>query len=168
MTLAIAAIVVWIGLGALNVMLARWLPERQARIVVPIIFGLTLALGALLATGSETALVLAGIIFLQNLPEGFNAYRELIGAGRITSRRILGMFCLLVLLGPLGAGVGHLALAEAQGLLGAIMLFAAGGILYLVFEDIAPQAVLANRHAPPLGAVAGFMLGLAGHLIVTG
>lgn len=128
----------------------------------------SLALGALLATGSETALVLAGIIFLQNLPEGFNAYRELIGAGRMTSRRILGMFCLLVLLGPLGAGVGHLALAEAQGLLGAIMLFAAGGILYLVFEDIAPQAVLANRHAPPLGAVAGFMLGLAGHLIVTG
>ena len=44
MTLAIAAIVVWIGLWALNVMLARWLPERQARIAVPIIFGLTLVL----------------------------------------------------------------------------------------------------------------------------
>ena len=39
MTLAITGIVVWIGLWALNVMLARLLNERQARIVVPIIFG---------------------------------------------------------------------------------------------------------------------------------
>jgi ZIP family zinc transporter len=45
------------------------------------------------------------------------------------------------------------------------MLFAAGGILYLIFEDIAPQAALRNRHAPPLGAVAGFLLGLAGQLM---
>ena len=44
MTLAIIGIVVWIGLWALNVMLARWLTERKARIVVPIIFGLTLVL----------------------------------------------------------------------------------------------------------------------------
>ena len=39
------------------------------------------------------------------------------------------------------------------------------GILYLIFEDIAPQAALRNRHAPPLGAVAGFLLGLAGQLM---
>lgn len=59
MTLAIAAIVVWIGLWALNVMLARWLPERQARIVVPIIFGLTLVLVVeLLVTGLKVPFVI--------------------------------------------------------------------------------------------------------------
>ena len=59
MTLAIAAIVVWIGLWALNVMLARWLPERQARIVVPIIFGLTLVLVVeLIVTGLKVPFVI--------------------------------------------------------------------------------------------------------------
>ena len=48
------------------------------------------------------------------------------------------------------------------------MLFASGGILYLIFEDIAPQARLERRWSPPLGAVAGFVLGLVGHLLLTG
>lgn len=48
------------------------------------------------------------------------------------------------------------------------MLFAAGGILYAVFEDIAPQVVLENERAPPMGAVLGFVLGVAGHLLTTG
>lgn len=126
----------------------------------------SLALGALLATGSETALVLAAIIFLQNLPEGFNAFRELTSVARLPARRVLTVFCLLVLLGPMAAASGHLWLSQLQAVLGGIMLFAAGGILYIVFEDIAPQAVLENRHAPPLGAVAGFSLGLAGQLLV--
>ena len=46
------------------------------------------------------------------------------------------------------------------------MLLSAGGILYLIFEDIAPQAPLERAWAPPLGAVAGFTLGLVGHLLI--
>lgn len=46
------------------------------------------------------------------------------------------------------------------------MLFAAGGILYLTFQDIAPQVRLDRHWAPPLGAVGGFLLGLAGSFIV--
>ena len=48
------------------------------------------------------------------------------------------------------------------------MLFAAGGILYLTFEDIAPEARLDRHWAPPLGAVGGFLLGMAGHGLVGG
>jgi len=47
------------------------------------------------------------------------------------------------------------------------MLFAAGGILYSVFQDIAPQAKLDRHWLPALGAIAGFMLGLAGHMIIS-
>jgi ZIP family zinc transporter len=47
--------------------------------------------------------------------------------------------------------------------LAAIMLFAAGGILYLIFQDIAPQARLERHWGPPLGAVAGFLMGMLGH-----
>lgn len=42
------------------------------------------------------------------------------------------------------------------------MLSAAGEILYLTFQDLAPQAKLDRHWAPPLGAVAGFLLGLIG------
>jgi ZIP family zinc transporter len=55
-------------------------------------------------------------------------------------------------------------LASNTAVLGAIMLFAAGGIVYLLFEDVAPQVRLERRWSPPLGAVAGFALGLAGSL----
>ena len=44
--------------------------------------------------------------------------------------------------------------------------FAAGGIFYLILEHIAPQAKLAYHWAPPLGAVFGFMLGMAGPALV--
>jgi ZIP family zinc transporter len=46
------------------------------------------------------------------------------------------------------------------------MLFAAGGILYSVFQDLAPQARLARHWGPPLGAVLGFALGIAGHMLI--
>ena len=49
----------------------------------------------------------------------------------------------------------------------AIMLFASGGILYLLFQDIAPQSRLKNHWAPPLGAVIGFCLALFCEMIVT-
>jgi ZIP family zinc transporter len=46
------------------------------------------------------------------------------------------------------------------------MMLAAGGILYLIFQDIAPAARLEKAWAPPLGAVLGFLTGLAGHLLI--
>ncbi|MEQ8354259.1 MAG: hypothetical protein RH942_01870 [Kiloniellaceae bacterium] len=126
----------------------------------------SLALGATLATQRSVGLLLAGLIALQNLPEGFNAFRELRAAGRLRRPAILASFCALVLLGPLAAAIGHLWLRDLHALLGAIMLFAAGGIFYLIFEDIAPQAKLERHWAPPLGAVAGFMLGMLGQALV--
>ena len=64
--------------------------------------------------------------------------------------------CLLTLLGPLAGLSAYVFLADLPAVLGAIMLSSAGGIVYLMFQDIAPQAHL-NRHwAPPLGAVLGF------------
>ena len=61
----------------------------------------------------------------------------------------------------------YFVLTEDHALMGGIMLFASGGILYLVFEDVAPQAKLEKHWMPALGAIFGFVLGLAGHLAVT-
>lgn len=123
-----------------------------------------MALGALIATEAPAAILLAALIFLQNLPEGFAAHDEIRASTRMGSRRIILLFGLLALGGPLCAAAGLLVLAAQPGLLGAIMLFAAGGILYLIFQDLAPAARLERAWVPSLGAVGGFMLGLAGHL----
>lgn len=121
-----------------------------------------IALGAAMALGSHNALLLALLMGLQNLPEGFNAYRELRRASHLGNRQILLLFSLVALLGPLAGFSGYLWLAPYPEVVGAIMLFASGGILYSVFQDIAPQVRLERHWSPPLGAVAGFLLGMLG------
>lgn len=156
---------------ALDVALSRSeTPASQLAAMLSDFVPEALALGATFAQGAHGgAFLLAGLIALQNLPEGFNAYREMrAGGGAPGSARLLSTFVLLALLGPVAGGAGYLWLSEARGLVAAIMLFAAGGILYAVFEDIAPQAHVENEWAPPLGAVLGFILGVAGHLLTSG
>lgn len=125
-----------------------------------------LAMGAMLTEHRHAGVLLAILIALQNLPEGFNAYRELQAAHRRNPVSLVAAFVLLVPLGPVAAWVGMTALATHPATLSAIMLFAAGGILYLTFQDIAPQVRLDRHWAPPLGAVGGFSLGLAGSFLV--
>lgn len=125
-----------------------------------------MALGALLADNLQLAILLAGLIALQNLPEGFNAFRELSANPAQSPRRLMLLFVCMVPLGPLSAYLGMAVLGGYPQVLGATMMFSAGGILYLLFEDVAPQVPLDQKWNPPLGAVAGFMLGLAGHLFI--
>jgi len=123
-----------------------------------------LALGALISGSYEAAVLVAMLIALQNLPESFNAMRELNTDSGRNSRRLLGLFVLMVPLGPLAAFAGLMLPNWADPHLGAVMMAASGGILYLMFQDIAPQIPLERSFAPPLGAIAGFALGLAGHI----
>jgi len=135
----------------LAAMLADFVPE-------------SLALGAAFALGGEGAMLLAGLMALQNLPEGFNAYRELNSSTAYSRSRIILMFTGMALLGPVAGVSGYLWLADYPSLVAAIMLFAAGGILYSVFQDIAPQAKLDKHWAPSFGALLGFVLGIVGHM----
>lgn len=125
-----------------------------------------IAMGAALASGEPIGVLLALLIALQNLPEGFNAFREMKSAGMRSVRRTLMAFWLLVLLGPACAFLGFAVLSDHPPLVGAIMIFASGGIIYLMFQDIAPQAVLKHHWGPALGAVLGFLVGLAGQLVI--
>lgn len=128
----------------------------------------SLALGGVFAVGAPTAPLLAVLIGVQNLPEGFNAYRELMSIEGTHSRRILLLMGLLVPIGPILAICGWLFLSRYTHVLGAAMLIASGGILYLIFQDIAPQSRLKNHWLPPLGAVSGFGVGLLGLLLISG
>lgn len=139
--------------GQLVAMLSDFIPEA-------------IALGAAFAAGEQTGLLLAGLIFLQNVPEGFNAFEEISNSAKIPAKRIVMVFGLLALAGPAAGLSGYYLLSGNDGVMGALMLFASGGILYLIFEDIAPQAKLDSRWIPALGAVAGFLLGLIGKMLV--
>lgn len=125
-----------------------------------------LALGAAFALNSAGAVLLAILITLQNLPEGFNAYHELCDSNKKRSTSIIVLFCFFALLGPIMGLTGHFFLSNAPQTVAAIMLFAAGGILYLIFQDIAPEAKLEHHWIPSLGAVAGFLLGIIGKMLI--
>lgn len=120
-----------------------------------------IALGALFAHEPRLGLMLAVLIGAQNLPEGFNAYRELTQA-RSTSRSALVSLFLVGFLGPLAALLGYILLQGHPQVTAGMMTFAAGGILYLVFQVIAPLSKMQRHWAPPLGAVMGFVVGMIG------
>jgi ZIP family zinc transporter len=126
----------------------------------------SIALGALIASDPSLGVVLALFIGLQNLPEGFNAYREMIDQSHMGISGVLWILSAATLVGPVCGLLGFLLLSNAPATTGIVMMFAAGGILYLVFQDIAPQAKLSRHWAPPLGAVLGFALGLVGELML--
>lgn len=139
--------------GQLVAMLADFIPEAMA-------------LGAGFATGAKTGLLLAILIGLQNVPEGFNAYRELKSGGDSSPKNILGKFVGIGLLGPVAGLLGYYWLSDHPQILGGVVIFASAGILYLIFQNIAPQVKLERRWLPPVGAVLGFLLGVIGNMVV--
>jgi len=134
-------------------MLADFIPEA-------------LALGATFVIDKKVAPLLAGLMALQNLPEGFNAFREIKTASDYSPKKIIVLFMLIALLGPLAGLSGYWLLSGYQELVAAIMLFAAGGITYIIFQDIAPQAKLESHWSPPIFALLGFLLGLVGQQLI--
>jgi zinc transporter, ZIP family len=82
------------------------------------------------------------------------------------SARVLLFMALLIPIGPLMAICGSMYFSGNSYALGAVMLLASGGLLYIVFQDIAPQSRLDKHWFPPLGAVLGFSVGLLGNLLI--
>lgn len=118
-----------------------------------------ISLGALFAVNPSVAILLAVFIAAQNLPEGFNAYRELRFAQVSARKALWGLFG-VSFFGPIAAISGYWWLSDAPKVTAMIMSCAAGGILYLVFQDIAPQARMRRHWTPALGAVFGFIVGM--------
>jgi ZIP family zinc transporter len=136
-----------------NAMLTDFVPEA-------------ISLGALIASGSADAALLAFFIGAQNLPESFNAFREIMDAGKRRPARVMISFFALAALGPLAVLAGYLFLSDMPMVTGSIMMAAAGGILVLMFQDIAVKAHLKYSQAPSLAALGGFALGIVAMALV--
>lgn len=156
-----------IGFMALDILLKKTnTPASQLAAMLADFIPESIALGAAFAIGGSSSYLLAGLIALQNIPEGFNAYRELRCSPNFSTSKILFIFIGLAALGPIAGVSGFLWLTNYHHAVAAIMLFASGGILYSIFQDIAPQVKLEKHWFPPMGAVFGFLLGLLGFMWV--
>lgn len=124
-----------------------------------------LALGAVFTQDHRLGVLLATFIGAQNLPEGFNAFREMTTVG-IRSRVALMTLLAVSLLGPVAACTGYFLLQDQATVTASIMTFAGGGIMYLIFQDIAPQSRIRNHWIPALGAVLGFAVGMIGKQLI--
>jgi zinc transporter, ZIP family len=122
-------------------------------------------LGVAAAAGSGVAYLLAGLMALQNMPEGFSAYHEMHESEKLQGW-LWVIFLSTPLLGPIAAGLGFAWLSESKETIGLLMLFCSGGILYLIFQDIAPRAYLKHHNFPAIGAVSGFLLGMIGTMLI--
>lgn len=121
----------------------------------------SIALGATYATHRETAILLSIFIGLQNLPEAFNAFEDLKKSG-FQKNLILKIFFLLSFCGIIGALIGSYTLTDKPQITALLMVFASGGILYLLFQDIIPESKLKNSYVTSLGASLGFLIGIIG------
>ena len=108
----------------------------------------------------DAALVLAILIGLHNIPEGMAVSVPLISGGMARPKAVLisalsGIPTVIgALLGFLLGEIGAMGLALSLG-------FASGAMLYVVFGEILPQAILLyHSKLPAFSAIAGMLVGL--------
>ena len=108
----------------------------------------------------SAALILAVLIGLHNIPEGMAVSVALISGGMAKWKAVLitassGIPTILgALLGYLVGDIGILGLALSLG-------FASGAMLYVVFGEILPQAILMyHSKLPAFSAIVGMLVGL--------
>jgi len=120
----------------------------------------SIAMGAVFLHNSQLGILLAIIIGIQNFPEAFNAYPDL--KSRYSPSKCLLILFLLSFSGLVSALAGYYFLSGKPLVIGALMLFSSGGIIYLIFQDIAPLSSIKNNWIPALGACFGFLVGMIG------
>jgi ZIP family zinc transporter len=125
----------------------------------------SIVLGAVFATDTATATLLSIFIGLQNLPEAFNAFRDVVLNG-LSVKTTLVIFFFLSFLGIIGALLGHFLLSNLPQITAHLMIFASGGILYLSFQDIIPETKLQNSYVISLGGTLGFLIGIIGEKLI--
>ena len=171
--LSIPEVVFWFSCGGLafmvlDILLARSnSPASQLAAMLSDFLPEAAALGAAFAVGGESGVLLAILMTVQNVPEAFNAYREITATGKLTGRQVVFAFFAMSFLGPTFGLVGYFWLSGYPVVISAIMLVASGGILYAIFQDIAVQVPLKQNWRPPLGALGGFLVGLIGQMLLT-
>ncbi len=134
--------------------------------------GLPLAIGALLDGIPEQAVLGIGLagghgvsaallvaIFVSNLPESVGSSADMLSGGR-SKRSVLTLWLAVSVVCALATGLGYLVSDVASPeLRGAIDGFAAGALLTMLIDSMAPEALKKARDYAGLVTVVGFAVG---------
>lgn len=113
---------------------------------------------AFAAGGPELGIPIALAIGIQNIPEGFAAAAPLLPLG-VSTGRTLGIAALTGLVEPPAALAAYAAFDVASVLLAGALAFAAGAMLYVVVDELIPEAHARGYQATATGAlVVGFVV----------
>ncbi len=125
--------------------------------------GMAVGLAFALAAKNESSVLLASAIALavgmgiQNFPEGAAISLPIRQAGR-SRGRAFACGAASGVVEPVFGLVTVLIAGTAQLLLPWLLSFAAGAMLYVVVEELIPEAHLGNSHIGTLGVMIGFLL----------
>ena len=125
----------------------------------------SIALGALFVYDHNVGILLAIFIAFQNFPESFNSYIELRNSNFSKYKSLIILFC-LSFIGVVFSLFGYYFLKDTYEITSALMIFAAGGILYLIFQDIAPSIRVKNSRFLAMGVNLGFIIGMLSEALV--
>lgn len=156
--------VFWLLLGSISFMLLDMLIEKHggkaSQILANALDSLPESIGIGAVFAGKNWLLLILLFGLQNITEGFNGFNEL-RSGRVSTKKNFFLQFLATISGPIGGVIGFLFLKGHQELVSGLFMFSAGGILYLIFQNIAPLAHRERHWIPTLGTAVGFALSLA-------
>ncbi|ABR50343.1 zinc/iron permease [Alkaliphilus metalliredigens QYMF] len=117
-----------------------------------------LAIGAGLEASPELGIAIAVAIALHNIPEGL-AMAGPLKAGGLSSMKIFLFTLVAGLMTPLGTAIGLLFFRISPVFIGGSLAFAAGAMIYIVNDELIPQANAMSSHLANAGLIAGLLLG---------
>ena len=121
-----------------------------------------MALGiSIIAGGGIVNPVLIAAIFISNFPEGLASSQGMRSNGK-TTRQILLLWSVVVVIGTIAAAIGYSVLAKAdKGIVALALSFASGAILVMLAESMIPESFEEGGSKIGLAAMAGFAVAFA-------
>lgn len=171
-----ASFAVALALGAMVYFAGSVLLERRSKAGDASGRGLALLMGATLdgipesfilgisiAAGGGFSLPFLMAVIVSNLPEGMASAAELGNDPDYSTKRILGMWGVVVCVSAVAAGLGAVVAAGGGAAGAAAEAFAAGALLTMLTDDLIPEARERGGLGAGLSAVFGFAVAFALH-----
>jgi ZIP family zinc transporter len=117
-----------------------------------------IAAGVGFGSGNDSqALIIAGGIALQNIPEGMVIIAPMLSAG-VSKKRTLLIAALTGLVEVIGTLVGYLAVSVSTAILPFALAFAGGTMLYVISDEMIPET---HHEGGERGATYALLAGFA-------
>ena len=117
-----------------------------------------IAAGVGFGSGDTTqALIIAGGIALQNIPEGMVIIGPMLAAG-VSRRKTLAIASLTGIIEVVGTFIGYFAISIASVVLPFALAFAAGTMLYVISDEMIPET---HAHGSERGATYSLLVGFS-------